>query len=306
LKKFSTIIVLLSIFLSFAANAEIAKFKSVPDMIVGFGDYDEGNGTFKVLSSEGIPDFQLSTQIVDGDLESVILENVKRDIIYGVYRTFIHTDYDTVQITSIPLVLNLKNPGKRDYRQQDKATIKIKRDKVLQVAKKLFKVNSLRDLVSPSNLWTTTFNKGYYNDQSSPTLDVHYAALQKASEKVTEKKVKSDGLYSFNINATPSDSTIKIINITPKYEPGIKLKAGKYDVSVAKKGYEKWRKWVEIVDSDLSIDVVLKSKYSCDKKYCKNMSSCEEAYYKLNTCGHGRLDRDNDGVPCENVCPGGN
>jgi len=66
-----------------------------------------------------------------------------------------------------------------------------------------------------------------------------------------------------------------------------------------------WRNWVEIVDSDLSIDVVLSSKYSCAKKYCKNMSSCEEAYYKLNTCGHGRLDRDNDGVPCESICPGG-
>ncbi|WP_233094013.1 excalibur calcium-binding domain-containing protein [Azotobacter chroococcum] len=32
------------------------------------------------------------------------------------------------------------------------------------------------------------------------------------------------------------------------------------------------------------------------------MSSCEEAQYHLKECGNGRLDRDNDGVPCEAVC----
>ena len=90
--------------------------------------------------------------------------------------------------------------------------------------------------------------------------DVDKKDTENAKEKATEKKAKSDGLYSLNVNATPSDSTIKIMNIIPKYEPGIKLKAGKYDVSVAKKGYQKWREWVEIVDSNRSIDVSLEEK----------------------------------------------
>ena len=48
------------------------------------------------------------------------------------------------------------------------------------------------------------------------------------------------------------------------------------------------------------------SSYSCDcSKTCPNMSSCKEAYYQLNSCGCGRRDGDNDGVPCENICPGG-
>ena len=43
--------------------------------------------------------------------------------------------------------------------------------------------------------------------------------------------------------------------------------------------------------------------FSCaERKYCKEMSSCAEAKYHLNECGEGRLDRDGDGVPCENVC----
>ena len=65
--------------------------------------------------------------------------------------------------------------------------------------------------------------------------------------------------YSLTVNAIPDDSTIKIMNIKPKYEPGIKLKAGKYDILVKHKGYQRWRKWVEI-DRDFSIDVVLKKK----------------------------------------------
>ena len=43
--------------------------------------------------------------------------------------------------------------------------------------------------------------------------------------------------------------------------------------------------------------------FSCDeRKYCKEMRSCAEAKYHFNVCGEGRLDRDNDGIPCENVC----
>lgn len=46
--------------------------------------------------------------------------------------------------------------------------------------------------------------------------------------------------------------------------------------------------------------------YVCDcSKTCPQMSSCEEAYYQLNKCGCSQRDGDNDGVPCEKICPGG-
>lgn len=38
------------------------------------------------------------------------------------------------------------------------------------------------------------------------------------------------------------------------------------------------------------------------KRYCKEMSSCEEAIFHLQECGQSRLDRDGDGVPCETLC----
>lgn len=43
--------------------------------------------------------------------------------------------------------------------------------------------------------------------------------------------------------------------------------------------------------------------YDCSKKkYCKDMKSCEEARYYFERCGMKNLDRDKDGIPCENVC----
>ncbi len=38
------------------------------------------------------------------------------------------------------------------------------------------------------------------------------------------------------------------------------------------------------------------------KRYCKEMASCGEARFYLNQCGLKSLDRDGDGIPCENLC----
>jgi len=45
------------------------------------------------------------------------------------------------------------------------------------------------------------------------------------------------------------------------------------------------------------------SKFQCgEKRFCKEMTSCEEARFYLNQCGVTRLDRDHDGIPCESIC----
>ncbi len=51
----------------------------------------------------------------------------------------------------------------------------------------------------------------------------------------------------------------------------------------------------------------LAASYSCTpKRACTKVASCEEARWLLANCSWGgKLDRDNDGVPCEDLCPGG-
>lgn len=60
--------------------------------------------------------------------------------------------------------------------------------------------------------------------------------------------------------------------------------------------------FILLISSFVIATVANATEYDCGKKYCKAMSSCDEAYYKLEVCGDRRLDRDGDGVPCENVC----
>jgi len=38
------------------------------------------------------------------------------------------------------------------------------------------------------------------------------------------------------------------------------------------------------------------------KTLCKEMRTCAEAKYFSEQCGVGRLDADNDGIPCESIC----
>lgn len=43
--------------------------------------------------------------------------------------------------------------------------------------------------------------------------------------------------------------------------------------------------------------------YSCNcSKTCKQISSCDEAYFQLKNCGCSVRDGDGDGVPCEDLC----
>ena len=44
------------------------------------------------------------------------------------------------------------------------------------------------------------------------------------------------------------------------------------------------------------------TKFKCVKKTCSKISSCAEARYLLTHCGYKRLDRDQDGIPCESIC----
>ncbi len=48
---------------------------------------------------------------------------------------------------------------------------------------------------------------------------------------------------------------------------------------------------------------VAATNFQCgSKRYCKEMTSCEEAKFYLRKCGLSRLDGDKDGVPCESIC----
>lgn len=43
--------------------------------------------------------------------------------------------------------------------------------------------------------------------------------------------------------------------------------------------------------------------FSCEgKSTCGEMNSCAEARFYLSSCGVRKLDKDDDGIPCESIC----
>ncbi len=56
----------------------------------------------------------------------------------------------------------------------------------------------------------------------------------------------SVGKPRLTVKVTPPDSQVKILNISPKYVPGMELAPGKYQVLVSRAGYKSKRVWVEV------------------------------------------------------------
>ena len=66
-----------------------------------------------------------------------------------------------------------------------------------------------------------------------------------------------------------------------------------------------WRRGVRqvVIPSDRINSNPLNPLFTCgSKRYCREMTSCQEAQFYLRSCGLSRLDGDTDGVACETLC----
>jgi len=66
-----------------------------------------------------------------------------------------------------------------------------------------------------------------------------------------------------------------------------------------------WRKGTRIAPSAKAANLteLAPENFTCGtKRFCGQMSSCDEACFYLQQCGLSRLDGNNDGVPCNQLC----
>lgn len=62
-----------------------------------------------------------------------------------------------------------------------------------------------------------------------------------------------------------------------------------------------WRKGIRVAENATS--ELTPNDFTCGaKRFCKQMSSCDEACFYLQQCGLTRLDGNSDGVPCNRLC----
>ena len=74
------------------------------------------------------------------------------------------------------------------------------------------------------------------------------AAASKSESPGRAETVVPKGRLFVKVN--PADATVRIMNIKPRYQPGIELDVGKYDIEVCRSGYETVRKWIEIRNTE--------------------------------------------------------
>jgi hypothetical protein len=82
-------------------NIEFIKYPTVTEMLLEAGDFGGEDGSLKIISNNPLH-VQVSKSIFDGDIEKVIVEQTKRDIIYVVFQAFAQTDVDKLIVSSVP------------------------------------------------------------------------------------------------------------------------------------------------------------------------------------------------------------
>jgi len=93
----------------------------------------------------------------------------------------------------------------------------------------------------------------------NPKIELLSSALEE------KKKIEIDltPRYALHVETVPSDAIVQVMNISPKFEQDMLLKSGKYYLRVSKYGYPTRREWVEILDDDVSVRIVLSQKPLC-------------------------------------------
>jgi len=87
-----------------------------------------------------------------------------------------------------------------------------------------------------------------------------------------------------------------LLTIPPNVKYEYKFKKAYREAVSKKKGL--WSQIQEIENSSES-----NKGFICGtKKYCREMTSCEEAMYYYKVCGLKKLDRNRNGIPCERIC----
>jgi hypothetical protein len=82
-----------------------------------------------------------------------------------------------------------------------------------------------------------------------------------AEDEQNAKRAESscpENQYALTVNATPATSRIRIMNIQPKYRPGICLTPRRYDIYVTHRGYHSYRKWTTLQEAEVSVEVTLR------------------------------------------------
>ena len=75
----------------------------------------------------------------------------------------------------------------------------------------------------------------------------------RAAGEQAETPAQRSFLAALTVRPSPEDARVRVLNIAPRYRPGMRLKPGSYHIEVAKAGYHAERRWVTLGRRDLEV-----------------------------------------------------
>lgn len=170
-----------------AQSYEPSQFASVSEMMADFNDYTAETGQFEVVTEDPLH-IHLRPGVVEGDLESVIQAELKRAVIYGIYKTLVHTSADQVWVTASPMMMTF-NPVTLTAADSPIYDVSLSRQQALAAVAAFFPVDDIRELVTLQGgstftyeAWSPEFQQLYYEDQT-PGLNAFFDELSKKPEQ---------------------------------------------------------------------------------------------------------------------------
>lgn len=113
----------------------------------------------------------------------------------------------------------------------------------------------------------------YSNDNSTGKYQT--TNKKKIPNTLKAKAPDENQEYSLTVIHTPKTARVRILNINPKYQDGIKLKTGKYHLEVSQDGYETSKRWVtlskdSVFNFSLTLPKVAMPRSGAEQHYSKN------------------------------------
>lgn len=110
--------------------------------------------------------------------------------------------------------------------------------------------NGERNLQTPAPADTEALAADTDNSADSETPEPEVAVEEVDPEPLAP-------IYTLTVETDPPGSRVRIMNIRERYQPGIELSPGRYQVEVTHPGYRKYLQWVTLDDKDLAYKVAL-------------------------------------------------
>ncbi len=164
----------------------ISKFTTINDMFDSLADYSSVYGMFEMLSEEPLH-VQLHPRFTKKELirKENIEQMVNYAIVYGIYRTYIHTSIGEITVSSIPIEMNM-DIREEIYLEGYKKTVSVTRQEALVLVQKYIDVESFEDLILKENglpnQWLSDFEL-LVNDHNNLKMKKFMIELEAISSK---------------------------------------------------------------------------------------------------------------------------